>query len=70
MSAEGWDDVLDVETRATIGDNAMEDAHNERERCLGLVRAEIEEGRIRGIPETSGTMIILHRIAAAIAHGG
>jgi len=42
---------------------------NERARCVALVKAEIEEGTKRGIPLTSGTMIILHRLALAIEHG-
>ena len=66
--SEGWDQVEAAELSSSVG---MDEAKNaERERCSVVVQSEIEEGRIRGIPETSGTMIILHRIAAAIAHGG
>jgi hypothetical protein len=34
-----------------------------------LVRSEIEQGRARGIPESAGVMVILHRIALAISNG-
>jgi hypothetical protein len=57
--SEGWDKIEAVEKRDEM----------DRARCLALVRAEIEEGTKRGIPITSGTMIILHRLAHLIEHG-
>lgn len=54
----GWD-VIEKEGLA---------AH-EKTRCLNIVRIEIQVGTARGVPETSGVMKILHRIAAAIENG-
>lgn len=59
LSEEGAAMVVMVATAGT----------NERGRCVALVRSEIEEGIKRGIPFTSGTMIILHRLAHLIEHG-
>lgn len=42
---------------------------NERVRCAQVVRAEIEQGRQAGIPETSAAMRILARICSAIENG-
>jgi hypothetical protein len=36
---------------------------------LELVRTEIVEGKRRGIPDTSGTMLILYRLQSAIENG-
>jgi hypothetical protein len=60
---DGWDDV---ERMLTAKDEATSD---ERARCAELVAIEIENGRMRGVPDTSGVMLILHRIAAAITNG-
>lgn len=60
---DGWESVLDnlsAKDEATM---------NERMRCELLVRAEIEQGHARGVPESAGVMIILHRIALAISNG-
>ena len=60
---DGWDDV---EMLLTAGAKAVAE---ERGRCAAIVLDELECGRLRGVPETSGTMRILHRIAAAITRG-
>ena len=60
---DGWESVLDG---LSAKDQATMD---ERMRCEMLVRAELENGRARGVPETAGVMIILHRIALAISNG-
>jgi hypothetical protein len=60
---DGWEGVLDTLT-------AKEDATcAERMRCGMIVQDEIERGRARGVPETSGVMIILARVAMAISNG-
>jgi hypothetical protein len=61
--ADGWDDV---EAMLFAKDDATKD---ERSRCEAIVLGELDRGRLRGVPETSGVMRILHRIAAAIANG-
>lgn len=61
-SMDGWEEVeamLSAKDDATAG---------ERERCAAIVSGEIERGRLRGIPDTSGVMVILHRIVAAISN--
>lgn len=60
---DGWEDI---ERDIAAKDTATMD---ERTRCETLVLAEIESGRMRGIPETAGAMVVLHRIAAAIRNG-
>jgi hypothetical protein len=60
---DGWESVLDG---LSAKDQATMD---ERMRCEMVVRAEIEQGRLRGVPESAGVMIILHRIALAISNG-
>lgn len=60
---DGWDEV---EKSISAVDDATMD---ERARCEALVRGEIDRGRLRGVPETSGVMKILYRIAAAIGNG-
>jgi hypothetical protein len=63
FAEDGWESVLD---EISAKDAATGD---ERMRCVTIVEAEIESGRLRGVPETAGVMIILHRIAAAISNG-
>jgi len=60
---DGWESVLDA---LSAKDEAT---MTERMRCELLVRAELENGRARGVPETAGVMTILHRIALAISNG-
>jgi hypothetical protein len=60
---DGWDDVADM---ITAKDTATLD---ERARCEAIVRGELDRGRLRGIPESSGVMRILHHIAIAIQNG-
>jgi hypothetical protein len=59
---DGWDDV---EEMVLAKDEPM---MAERDRCAAIVSGEIERGRLRGIPDTSGVMVILHRIYAAISN--
>ena len=63
FAEDGWESVLD---EIAAKDHAVGD---ERIRCGAIVQIEIEAGRARGVPETAGVMIILHRIAAAISNG-
>lgn len=60
---DGWDEV---EATLCASEKAQSD---ERERCAAIVLGELERGRLRGVPETAGTMIILHRIVGAITNG-
>ena len=67
---DGWKEVEVAERMRTEGAEHVTAAwQKERDRCLALVRAELEEGKRRGIPETSGTMLILYRLEAAIGNG-
>jgi hypothetical protein len=71
---DGWDKVEAAELQS-VAESELQRARwetaltLERGRCADLIKAEIEEGTKRGIPITSGTMIILHRLALAIEHG-
>ena len=71
---DGWKQVEAVELQSAAESELQRARWEtaltlERGRCLALVRTEIEEGTKRGIPMTSGTMIILHRLAHSIEHG-
>ena len=67
---DGWKEVEAAERMRTEGAEHVIGAwQKERDRCLALVRAELEEGKRRGIPETSGTMLILYRLEGAIGNG-
>jgi hypothetical protein len=59
----GWDDV---EQMIAAKDEARND---ERLRCAAIIAGELDHGRLRGVPETSGIMKILLRVQAAIANG-
>jgi hypothetical protein len=62
--AEGWDAIV---LEQTANEDALRTAvDDERSRCLLIVRRELEEGKARGIPSTSGIMIVLERIARSI----
>jgi len=66
----GWNEVEVAERHRVEGVQQVEAAwKTERERCLALVKVEIEEGKRRGIPPTSGTMLILYRLQSAIENG-
>ena len=66
----GWNEVEVAERLRTEGAQQVEAAWKaERARCLALVKGEIEEGKRRGIPQTSGTMLILYRLEGAIGNG-
>lgn len=41
----------------------------ERDRCLAVVRAAINAGLQRGVPQASATIRILQEIASEIEHG-
>ena len=64
-SEDGWDDV----ERTLQANDADAATMDERARCEAIVTGELERGRLRGIPETAGVMVILHRIAMAIQNG-
>ena len=63
----GWDvvasTITNLEGAQLLGETL------ERKRCLSIVTDEIAKGIMRGIPATSGAMVVLARIAAAIEHG-
>ena len=68
-----WDGIAESEAalwrvQATDleGTARLVGATAERKRNLAIVAAEIAEGVRRGIPATSGVMVMLARIAAAI----
>jgi hypothetical protein len=63
-----WQEVAAAEVPHVV-DAISIYAVGERSRCTALVEAEIAKGTDAGIPLTSGTMVILHRIAAAIRDG-
>jgi hypothetical protein len=65
VAEDGWDDV----ERTLQANDADAATMDERARCEAMVQGELERGRLRGVPETSGVMIILHRIALAISSG-
>jgi hypothetical protein len=66
----GWSEVEVAERLRAEGVQQVETAWKaERQRCVALVKTEIEEGLRRGIPQTSGTMIILYRLQSAIENG-
>jgi hypothetical protein len=66
----GWNEVEVAERHRAEGVQQVEAAwKTERERCLALVKVEIVEGKRRGIPDTSGTMLILYRLQSAIENG-
>jgi hypothetical protein len=66
----GWNEVEVAERLRAEGAQQVEVAwKTERERCLALVKGEIDEGLRRGIPQTSGTMLILYRLQSAIENG-
>ena len=65
LDADGWDDVEKMASGSANDEATMD----ERARCEALVRAELEQGRLRGVPETAGVMVILQRIAFAISNG-
>jgi len=66
----GWNEVEVSERMRAEGVTQVETAwKTERTRCLELVRTEIVEGKRRGIPDTSGTMLILYRLQSAIENG-
>jgi len=68
--SSGWDEIQKTEQANTDVSAHVEAAwKSERERCVRLVRAEIAEGVSRGVPLTSGAMLILHRLEAAIGNG-
>jgi hypothetical protein len=62
-SEDGWDDV---EQMIAAKDEAKTD---ERLRCAAIIAGELDHGRMRGVPETSGIMKILLRVQAAISNG-
>lgn len=59
MDDAAWDQIM----------KSSDEVDAERARCLGIVRGEIESGRLRGAPETSGAMLLLARIVLAIERG-
>jgi hypothetical protein len=66
----GWNEVETAERMRAEGAAQVEAAwKTERTRCLALIKTEIEEGLRRGIPQTSGTMLILYRLQSAIENG-
>jgi hypothetical protein len=66
----GWNEVEVAESMRAEGAQHVETAwKTERQRCVALVKTEIEEGLRRGIPQTSGTMLILYRLQSAIENG-
>jgi hypothetical protein len=66
----GWNEVETAERMRAEGATQVATAwKTERTRCLELVRTEIVEGKRRGIPDTSGTMLILYRLQSAIENG-
>jgi hypothetical protein len=60
---DGWDSVEAMLTASEVA------AMDERARCESIVLGELDTGRMRGVPETAGVMVILHRIAGAIRNG-
>lgn len=64
---KGWGAII-LEQNA--GADAVDDAGRaELSRCAAIVKKEIEDGRSRAIPMTSGVMVVLHRILGAIENG-
>jgi len=68
---DAWEHVAAAEVIREHGVQKVSDAWMaECARCLAVVEAEVAKGLVVGIPTTSATMVILHRIAAAIRDGG
>ena len=66
---DAWTDLATLETHRDAVNLIDQATLDERQRCKDIIIAEASKGKAAGIPSSSGVMVLLARIAAAIENG-